>query len=51
VQSVDIQALVVEVGSSSFRIGYSGEDTPRLVIPTAVGVVDSGMESQYFYGD
>ena len=29
-------ALVVDVGSSSTKFGYSGEDVPSWVIPTAV---------------
>ncbi|EAR89738.2 actin (macronuclear) [Tetrahymena thermophila SB210] len=34
----DITAIVVDPGSLSIRAGYSGEDTPRLVMPSQVGV-------------
>ncbi|KDN53088.1 Actin/actin-like protein [Tilletiaria anomala UBC 951] len=33
----DVSAIVVDCGSSTFRIGWAGEDTPRGVIPTAYG--------------
>lgn len=33
----DITAIVVDPGSLSIRAGYSGEDAPRLVMPSQVG--------------
>jgi hypothetical protein len=34
-----VSALVVDVGSSSTRMGYAGEDTPKAVFPSLVGVL------------
>jgi len=30
----DITAIVVDPGSLTIRAGYSGEDTPRMVMPS-----------------
>ncbi|KAG8895013.1 NuA4 histone acetyltransferase subunit [Tulasnella sp. 403] len=35
----EISALVLDIGSSSTRLGYAGEDTPRCVIPTSYGYI------------
>lgn len=35
----DIGALVFDVGSNTTRAGYAGEDTPRLDIPSFMGVL------------
>jgi len=36
--SVDeVSALVVDIGSSSLRAGYAGDDTPKAIIPTSYG--------------
>ncbi|KAJ1567922.1 DNA-directed RNA polymerases I and III subunit RPAC1, partial [Cladochytrium tenue] len=40
----DISAVVLDVGSNSSRAGYAGEDSPRIVFPTAVGRVQSAHE-------
>lgn len=37
----EVGALVLDVGSSSTRVGWAGEDGPRSVYPSAVGVVAS----------
>ena len=29
--------VVIDMGSGSIKVGYSGEDLPRIVIPTCVG--------------
>lgn len=34
----DITAIVVDPGSLTLRAGYSGEDAPRYVLPSQVGV-------------
>lgn len=49
----DIGALVFDVGSNSTRAGYAGEDTPRLDIPSFVGVLphlDNGKKGKYAIG-
>ncbi|KAF9008686.1 actin-like protein Arp4p [Cyathus striatus] len=33
----EVSALVVDIGSSSVRAGYAGDDTPKAVIPTSYG--------------
>ncbi len=33
----EVSALVVDIGTSSLRAGYAGDDTPRAIIPTAYG--------------
>jgi len=33
----EVAALVVDVGTSSLRAGYAGDDTPKAVIPTSYG--------------
>jgi actin-like protein 6A len=35
----DVFALVVDVGSSTLKAGYAGDDAPQCVIPTDVGMV------------
>lgn len=37
-----IGALVFDLGSQSFRVGYSQEDTPQWEIPAVVGVSNDG---------
>lgn len=38
----EIGALVFDLGSQSFRIGYAQEDTPKAEIPAMVGISDDG---------
>jgi actin-like protein 6A len=40
-----VSALVVDVGSSTTRMGYAGEDTPKAVFPSLVGVLHSSSSS------
>eukprot|EP01083_Nonionella_stella_P037949 103380_1 len=37
----DVGALVLDVGSSLTKCGYAGEDTPKVLFNTAVGVIES----------
>ena len=53
----EVSAVVMEIGSSSTKCGYAGEDTPKFVLPSAVGVMGGGEASstdkakkQYFVG-
>ena len=36
----DVSSVVFDIGSYQVRAGYSGEDCPRSVLPSAVGVID-----------
>lgn len=33
----EVAAIVIDIGSSSLRAGYAGDDTPKAVIPTTYG--------------
>eukprot|EP00008_Paramoeba_atlantica_P006671 CAMPEP_0201480962 /NCGR_PEP_ID=MMETSP0151_2-20130828/5317_1 /ASSEMBLY_ACC=CAM_ASM_000257 /TAXON_ID=200890 /ORGANISM="Paramoeba atlantica, Strain 621/1 / CCAP 1560/9" /LENGTH=68 /DNA_ID=CAMNT_0047862963 /DNA_START=32 /DNA_END=235 /DNA_ORIENTATION=+ len=33
----EVAALVIDVGSSSVKAGYAGEDTPKVVFPSVIG--------------
>ncbi|PSR73659.1 hypothetical protein PHLCEN_2v10578 [Hermanssonia centrifuga] len=33
----EVSALVIDIGTSSLRAGYAGDDTPKAVIPTCYG--------------
>ncbi|KAI8988598.1 actin family [Mycotypha africana] len=37
----EVNALVLDVGSTTVRAGYAGEDVPRVTIPTRFGYVDT----------
>ncbi|KAI1289365.1 Actin-like protein 6A [Halotydeus destructor] len=41
----EVGALVFDVGHSSFRAGYAGEDTPKADIPTSVGYINEAAEN------
>ncbi|KAG6880061.1 hypothetical protein C0992_006873 [Termitomyces sp. T32_za158] len=41
----EVSALVVDIGSSSLRAGYAGDDTPKAVIPTTYGYHNAGDET------
>ncbi|KAL1935153.1 hypothetical protein VTP01DRAFT_4293 [Rhizomucor pusillus] len=36
----EVNALVVDMGTTSTRAGYAGEDTPRAMFPTSYGYID-----------
>ncbi|XP_055345439.1 actin-like protein 6B [Paramacrobiotus metropolitanus] len=36
----DVNAIVVDYGSSSFRYGHAGEEAPTLVLPMSIGYVE-----------
>ena len=40
--SDEVAALVFDVGSMWVRVGYAGEDVPKVVIPSAVGFISDG---------
>jgi actin-like protein 6B len=33
----EVSALVVDIGTSSIRAGYAGDDTPKAIVPTSYG--------------
>ncbi|RCI01538.1 NuA4 histone acetyltransferase subunit [Rhizopus stolonifer] len=58
----EVNALVLDIGTSMTRAGYAGEDTPRVMFPTSVGYIDpvqetdgdtvmAGHKRQYYIGD
>ncbi|KAJ3102732.1 NuA4 histone acetyltransferase subunit [Phlyctochytrium planicorne] len=46
----EVGAVVLDIGSSTTRAGHAGEDSPRIVIPSAVGSLAEGdsKEKKYF---
>ncbi|EEH55496.1 actin superfamily [Micromonas pusilla CCMP1545] len=38
----EVSAIVVDLGSSTVKAGYAGEDTPKAVFPSAVGWLERG---------
>lgn len=38
--SDEVSAVVIDIGSSSTRLGYAGEDSPRSIIPTSYGYIN-----------
>ena len=42
----EVSALIVDVGTTSVKAGYAGEDTPKAVFPSFVGKVKSGKEGE-----
>ncbi|KAF9076423.1 brg1-associated factor b [Rhodocollybia butyracea] len=42
----EVSALVLDIGTSSLRAGYAGDDTPKAIIPTTYGYIP-----QYNDGD
>ncbi|KAF7331924.1 hypothetical protein MKEN_00072700 [Mycena kentingensis (nom. inval.)] len=40
----EVGALVVDIGSSSLRAGYAGDDTPKAVIPSTYGYLQTPQE-------
>ncbi|KAI0035577.1 actin family [Vararia minispora EC-137] len=38
----EVSALVLDIGTSSTRAGYAGDDTPKAIIPTTYGFVRDG---------
>ena len=41
----EVQALVVDIGTSSLRAGYAGDDTPKAIIPTSYGYIPSAPDT------
>ncbi|KAL1946934.1 hypothetical protein VTO73DRAFT_15038 [Trametes versicolor] len=41
----EVSALVLDIGSSSLRAGYAGDDTPKAIVPTAFGYLEEPASS------
>ncbi|KAI0301802.1 actin-related protein Arp4p [Multifurca ochricompacta] len=41
----EVSALVVDIGSSTLRAGYAGDDSPKAIIPTSYGFVPLSRDS------
>src|ERR1700742_4741217 len=42
----EVSALVLDIGTSSIRAGYAGDDTPKAIIPTSYGYTEDAVSSQ-----
>ncbi|KAK0206306.1 actin-related protein Arp4p [Desarmillaria ectypa] len=47
----EVSALVVDIGSSSLRAGYAGDDTPKAIIPTSYGYIKAPDDSDFAMTD
>jgi len=53
----EVSAVVLDMGTSTTRAGYAGDDTPKVVIPTSYGYIpspsgsDEGDAGSYYFGD
>jgi len=45
-KSDDVSALVVDVGSNTTKMGYAGEESPKAVFPSVVGVLHGPSSSR-----
>lgn len=41
----EVSALVLDIGSSSLRAGYAGDDAPKAIVPTSFGFVEEQTHS------
>ncbi|KAF8639990.1 hypothetical protein AX17_001236 [Amanita inopinata Kibby_2008] len=47
----EVAALVVDIGTSSLRAGYAGDDTPKAIIPTSYGYFTVKQDQDAVMGD
>jgi hypothetical protein len=47
----EVSALVIDIGTSSVRAGYAGDDTPRAIIPTQYGSMPTNSDTDVVMGD
>ncbi|KAK0498542.1 actin-related protein Arp4p [Armillaria luteobubalina] len=47
----EVSALVVDIGSSSLRAGYAGDDTPKAIIPTSYGYIKAADDGDFAMAD
>lgn len=46
-----MSALVVDIGTSSVRAGYAGDDTPKAIVPTHYGYLPTTPDTDFVMGD
>ncbi|THH03201.1 hypothetical protein EW146_g10489 [Bondarzewia mesenterica] len=47
----EVSALVVDIGSSTLRAGYAGDDTPKAIIPTSYGFIPQNVNPDVTMAD
>ena len=47
----DVSSVVFDIGSYNVRAGYSGEDVPRSVLPSYVGVLEQDDDARMQTGE
>lgn len=47
----EVSALVIDIGTSSLRAGYAGDDTPKAIIPTSYGYHHASPDSDIVMSD
>lgn len=47
----EVNAVVLDIGTTTTRAGYAGEDTPRVIFPTTFGYIDENENAQQADGD
>lgn len=47
----EVSALVLDIGTSSLRAGYAGDDTPKAIIPSSYGYVPPSYDGDDTMGD
>lgn len=51
---LQVSAIVIDIGADTTKSGYAGEDTPKVVFPSSVGVMkggEGGSGRQFFVDD
>ena len=44
------KVIVIDNGSNSMKVGFGGEDGPREVVPTSIGVPKEGESKSEYFG-
>ncbi|KAI8974285.1 actin family [Pilobolus umbonatus] len=44
----EVNSVIVDMGGTSTRVGFAGEDTPKVIVPTSYGYSEP---NKYFIGD
>ena len=45
----DVSSVVFDIGSFQVKSGYSGEDVPRCVLPSYVGVINEEVQEEVIH--
>jgi actin-related protein len=46
-----VSSLVYDLGTFACRVGYSGEDSPKVVIQPSIGINKNGDYSSYYFSE